>query len=216
MNKVRLEALSDGVFSIVMTLLVIELKVPHLEGDSIEDPLMLWQKFYNLWPLIRSYFISFAILAMYWTSHHAFFHYYVKELDRRLSYLNLLFLMFVSLVPFSAHLLGEYPKNTAAIFNYGCNIILIGLSLYAMLRLIIRNKHMRHEDLSNKLIAQGTIRILLPPIFAFIGIFYSYYNISVSYFLFMFPIVFNIIPGTLDVPERFIFKMIKKRKAGSL
>ena len=93
--------------------------------------------------------------------------------------------------------------------------ILIGLSLYAMLRLVIKHKQMRHDDLSNKLIAQGTIRTLFPPIFVFIGIFYAYYNISVSYFLFMFPIVFNIIPGTLDVPEKFILRIIQKVKRSS-
>ena len=208
MNKTRIEALSDGVFSIVMTLLVIELKVPHVETQVV-DGIGLWQILFNLWPIFRSYIISFFVLAMYWTAHHAFFHLYVGKADRRLSYINMLFLMFLSLIPFSAHLLGIYADNTTAIFIYAVNIIALGLTFYTMLRLIVNNPQMQHENLTKRLVTQGIIRIWLPSVFALCAVCVSRYNLSLSYFLFAFPIVFNIIPGTLDSLENFYTKILK-------
>jgi len=211
MNKARIEALSDGVFAIVMTLLIIELRVPagHDHHVGAAD---LWFRLFGLWPLIQSYIISFLVLAMYWTAHHAFFHFYVKEVDRLLSLLNILFLMFVSCIPFSAHLLGEYSTNVTAIFIYGCNVILLGVTLYFMLRLVIREKRLQHEALSKRLIVQGNVRILLPPFFALLAILVAPYYISLSYILFAFPIVFNIVPGTLDSIEKTVSQWLRSLK----
>ncbi len=210
MNKIRIEALSDGVFAIVMTILVLELKVPHIRGEETSNQL-LWQKLIDLWPVFRSYLISFLIVGMYWLAHSAFFHLFTRQVNRVLANFNTLFLMFVSLIPFSAHLLGEYPRHYPAILIYGLNIIVVGLILFLMLRLAIHDHEVRHEAVSQRLIVQATVRVLLPPGFALLGMLVAGVNISFSFFLFFFPIVFNLIPGSLDFMEWLIFK--RRRKA---
>ena len=72
MNKARVESLSDCVFSIVMTLLIIDFKVPNISGHAVTNAEMI-DKLWALWPILRSYFISFILLGMYWVAHHAYF-----------------------------------------------------------------------------------------------------------------------------------------------
>ena len=211
MNKTRLENLSDGVFAIVMTLLIIDIKVPDSHGVHITN-MELWQRLWDLWPVFRSYVISFIVLGMYWMSHHALFHLFAKNVNRVFANKNNLFLMFLALIPFSAHLLGQYPYNELAVIIYGINIILLGITFTLMYSYVIANKELVYENLPRRLYVQATIRVLLTPSFAFLGILVCFYNVSLSFFLFAFPIVFNIIPGTLDGLERVYLKIRGTKK----
>lgn len=200
MNKNRLEAFSDGVFAIVMTLLIIEIKVPPPQGISITDR-ELWHRLWEEWPLFRSYFISFIVIGMYWIFHHALFHMFAKSVNRVVNIMNIWFLMFVTFVPFSAHLLGQYPHNSPSFIIYTVNIVLIGIIFYVMFSLVVHDKNLVHETVTNRLITQATIRVLLTPAFAVVALFVAPWNKTVSYFLYGFPIVFNLIPGTLNTVE---------------
>src|ERR1700690_268375 len=100
MSKTRLESFSDCVFSIVMTLLVFDIKVPALP-EPVTD-LALWQSLGTIWPLILIYVLTFAVLSVFWVNHHFLFQTIAKSVDRQLNLLNLLYLMFVVLVPFTA------------------------------------------------------------------------------------------------------------------
>ncbi len=209
MNKTRLENLSDGVFAIVMTLLIIEIKVPESHSVHLSNQ-ELWQALWDLWPLFRSYVISFIILGMYWMSHHALFHLFARNINRVFANKNNLFLMFLALIPFSSHLLGQYPDNELAVIIYGINIILLGVTFCLMYFYVIANKELVYEDLPKKLYLQATIRVLLTPSFALIGILVCFYNISLSFFFYAFPVIFNIIPGTLDGLEKIYLKLRKR------
>ena len=205
MNKTRIEALSDGVFSIVMTLLIIDIRVPPMtDANSAHE---LWNRLLILWPLFRSYYFSFAILGMYWITHHALFHMFVKHPNRPLTYINIVFLAFISLVPFSAHLVGQYPYNEVAVTVYGGNVIVIGMIHYLMFHWAVNDDAIRHEGIDSKTIQQATIRLLLPPGFSLLGIVVSPFAPSLSFVLFAFPIVFNVIPGTLNATENLIGKI---------
>ncbi len=200
MNKLRIEALSDGVFSIVMTLLIIEIKVPPLL--KADDGLELWHKLWEIWPYFRSFYISFAILGMYWFSHHSLFHLFAKHANRNISYLNVLFLCLISLIPFSTHLIGQYPLNPVAVAVYGTNIVVIGIVQYWMLHVTIDDPQVLHEDVNPRLIMESTVRMLLPPIFAVVGIITGFFHLPLSFFLFAFPVLFNIIPSRMRFFER--------------
>ena len=203
MNKNRLEALGDGVFSIAMTLLVIDIKVPRIEGEIVTDQ-VLWQKLGELWPLLRSYLFSFLILGMYWISHHALFHLFVRQANRVFAWLNIFFLMVIAFIPFSAHLIGLYPNHQPAIMMYGLNLVLCGIFFFVMFRMIILNPELVHENVSRRLKVQATIRVLLTPVFAFLGMVAARWSPELSFLLFTFPVLFNAIPGTLDYPETWI------------
>ena len=199
MNKSRIEALSDGIFAVAMTILIIDIRVPALvqPGDGYELMKYLWK----MWPLFRSYYISFAILGMYWIAHHALFHLFAKHANRPITYLNILFLCLITLIPFSTHLIGEYPMNTVAVATYGVNVIVISAVQYWMFCLTIKDPQVLHEGATQRLIKQTTVRMLLPPAFAVLGIITGFYHSSVSFFLFAFPVIFNIIPGSLNFLE---------------
>lgn len=201
MNKQRLEGLADAVFAIVMTLLVIEIKVPELHSTNITAS-ELWQELAELKPLYFSYFVSFAILSMFWTSHHAFFHFFIKNLDRRLVQFNMLYFAFIALVPFSSYLIGRYPNNLAAIQVYGSNIFMAGITAIGIFLYAHKAKEIEVHKVERRMFKQATIRLILTPIFALIGLLVAYINITAALILFAFPIIFNIIPGSLDFLEK--------------
>ncbi len=199
MKKERVEFLSDAVFSIVMTLLVVQIKVPELE--HISDAQLVGE-IVALLPLFVGYFVSFSVVSMYWMSHHALFHFFTKKVDRALMYLNMLLLLLISMIPFSAHFIGQYPDRSPAIIFYGVNLVLLGLVGIWMFYHVVSRVHLAHPDLTKRTIKQAKIRQLLTPSFAVLGIIFSFISIPVSLILFAFPIVFNLIPGTLNFAER--------------
>ena len=114
-------ALTDGVFAIVMTLLVLEIGIPEIAPSSAHTELP--QRLIELWPKFLSYVLSFIILGLFWYLHHIAFH-YIKRSDNGLIWLNILFLMFVALIPFSTSLIGSYGKEQLPTAIYAINIIL--------------------------------------------------------------------------------------------
>ena len=97
MTKNRLEAFSDGVMAIIITIMVLEIKVPH--GDGLSDLLPLL-------PVFLSYVLSFIYLGIYWNNHHHLFH-AVKHVNGSILWANLHLLFWLSLVPFAS---GSWPK----------------------------------------------------------------------------------------------------------
>jgi uncharacterized membrane protein len=200
MNKTRLENLSDGVFAIVFTILVLDIRVP----DTLTHPssMELWQAFAALSPVFVGYFVSFIVLTTFWVGHSFFFSDVVKVINRQLVGLNMFYLAFVSLIPFSAYFVGRYGDVQFAVLIYGLNLLIIGaLAIarleYAMVSSEIDTSHnlMRH-------IAQARVRTYLPPICFVLGIIAVYFWIPLAYALYAFPIVFNVIPGLLNASER--------------
>lgn len=116
--KNRLETLADGIFAIVMTILVLDLRVPEVLG-----PGGLSSELAALWPRFATYFISFVVLGIYWFAHHQVFH-FLARVNRTIVWLNIMFFMGVALTPFAASLLGAHTDDRVAVAFYG---ILLGL-----------------------------------------------------------------------------------------
>ncbi len=104
MNKTRLENLTDGVFAIILTLLVLELKIPeHATHANLMEAL------YDMIPTFFAYILVCGTLTTYWFAHHYLITIFAKHISRTLVNANIIFLVFLSLLPFSANLLGQYP-----------------------------------------------------------------------------------------------------------
>lgn len=117
----RVVALTDGVFAIIITILVLELKVPELgPGVKLVDALE------QVRPTFVAFVISFSLVGMYWVWHRGVFA-NVRYVDLNLLWLNLLFLLPVSMVPFAASVLGEYTSDPAALHLYGFVLIVATL-----------------------------------------------------------------------------------------
>jgi uncharacterized membrane protein len=190
MSHNRLEQLSDGIFAIVMTILVFEIKVPAVWGPI--DNMGLWIQIKNLLPLLLSYVLSFSLLFTYWRAHHFFISIYAKNIDSMLTNINALFFMLISLVPFSASLLGQYNKNELSIIVFGIHTILIGLTLYWMRKYVLYSEHIKNPEITKREIRGSTIRTLTPVFFAAIAIPLSFLSIKLSLFLFTLAVIFNL------------------------
>lgn len=185
----RVENLADGVFSIVMTLLVFELNLPSMESGTNLAPALL-----SLWPKFLAFAISFALLGIYWLGHRSQFN-YIKRADHVSHWLNILFLACVSLVPFSTKVLGRFPQERLALILYGVNLIVIGLVLYWKWRYAIQGHRLVDREVPEMIARFGTLRCLLAPACYAVGIGIAFVNPTLTLILYACVPALYIIPG---------------------
>jgi uncharacterized membrane protein len=130
MGKGRLEAFSDGVIAIIITIMVLELHVPHEATLSALEPLA---------PMAASYLVSFTFIGIYWNGHHHMLH-LAKRVDARIMWLNLHLLFWLSLIPVVTGWVGENPKASAPAALYGVVFLLAALA-FNLLQRAIRYGH---------------------------------------------------------------------------
>src|SRR5262245_34658007 len=136
LHLTRTEAFSDAVFAIVVTLLVLELKVPALRHHaSVAD---LVHQLTELLPKFMSWLISFIIVCKFWINHHHLLG-LARHADYGMLWLNAIFLMGQSFIPFPTALVGEYPTNKLAVSLFGCVFAVNTLWFLALQAYIVRN-----------------------------------------------------------------------------
>jgi uncharacterized membrane protein len=153
-SKERLDTLSDGVFAVAMTLLVLDIKLPALPGAGGEP---LWTAFVALWPKVGAFVISFFLLARCWDTHRFVFH-VVERADRILVNLNFLFLLFVCFFPFTTALISEYPHSSLAAAAYAADLVVVAALFYVMWNYATRDCRLVAKDTPPALIAWGRRR----------------------------------------------------------
>jgi uncharacterized membrane protein len=145
----RLETLTDGIFAIAMTLLVFGLSI----SDPDRTPLLT--KLGHLLPNVLSVIVSFVILGVVWVATHSQFQ-YIRRADHALIWLNLSFLLCVTLVPFSAGVLGRYAPQPIAVILYGSNLLVCLLFHYGMWWHATRGGHLVDANLDPRIVRMGT------------------------------------------------------------
>ena len=130
MGKNRLEAFSDGVIAILITIMVLELKVPHGEGLAALEPLV---------PVFLSYVLSFVYLGIYWNNHHHMLH-TIRKVTGPILWANLHLLFWLSLIPFATGWLGENHFASLPMAMYGVVLLLAALAYYLLQQLIIASQ----------------------------------------------------------------------------
>jgi uncharacterized membrane protein len=116
MSKNRIEAFSDGVFAIVITLLILDIRVPDVDYSQLPTALV------GLLPRVFAYAVSFGVIGVYWVAHHQSVQ-QIGKWNGVLIWLNILYLLFVSFMPFPTALLGRYPMQPLPLVIYGINLI---------------------------------------------------------------------------------------------
>ena len=127
MTTNRMEAFSDGVIAIIITIMVLELRVPHEAGLSALRPLV---------PVLLSYVLSFIYLGIYWNNHHHLLH-AVDHVDGRILWANLHLLFWLSLVPFVTAWMGENHFATVPVAIYGIVLLAASIAYYILTRALI-------------------------------------------------------------------------------
>jgi uncharacterized membrane protein len=187
----RIETLADGIFAIVMTLLVLELAVPaHAEHHLRHE---LWQ----LAPKIASYVYTFLVLGVFWVAHHLQV-FNIKTIDRGFMWITIVLLLFVGFVPFSTALIGEYPLETTSQVVYGLNMISIGLMLAASLRYSLSHELTR-DDLDPLIPRSGYRRSLFAPVAYAIGIGLSFVDPRITLAIYAVVAIVYLAPPRFDI-----------------
>ena len=190
----RLEALGDGIFSIVMTILVIELKIPTVIGNSFKD---LLRGLYEIRLELICFFISFIVLGIMWFGHRMVFE-YISKTNRYFIFLGVLFYMFVCLVPFSTRFLAANTLQWYAILMYGLNLSICNLALYSQWSYGIHRPtlHSRVIPRQVKVIAKNLF--IISPILYSIAIAFSFYFPLISILIYSVTPILYLIPNKLD------------------
>ncbi len=181
MKKGRLEAFSDGVFAIIITIMVLEIKVPH--GNSLED-------LFPLLPIFLSYVLSFIYLGIYWNNHHHLLH-TMKEVSGDILWANLHLLFWLSLVPFVTGWMGQNHFENIPVALYGANLILCAIA-YSILQGRITKSLGPASNLAKTLgkdwKGKGSILLYL------IGIFSANINARISLLLYLVVAIIWLVP----------------------
>lgn len=127
MGKNRLEAFSDGVLAIIITIMVLEMKVPH--GTD-------WGTLSQLWPVFLSYVLSFIYVGIYWNNHHHLLH-SIHKVNGKILWANLYLLFWLSLLPFSTGWMGENHFAPIPTAVYGFNLFMAAIAYWVLVKCLI-------------------------------------------------------------------------------
>jgi uncharacterized membrane protein len=138
MGKGRLEAFSDGVIAIIITIMVLELKVPHETTLAALGELL---------PVFLSYVLSFIFVGIYWNNHHHLMH-AVKRVTGGMLWANLHLLFWLSLIPFTTGWMGENHFESTPVALYGVNLLLNAIAYTILVRVILKS-HGQDSDIAH-------------------------------------------------------------------
>ncbi|MBO4428480.1 MAG: DUF1211 domain-containing protein [Clostridia bacterium] len=131
MEKNRLEAFSDGVLAIIITIMILELKQPISDG---------WSDLFALWPTILAYALSYLFIAIYWVNHHIMFH-QVKRVNYPILWCNIAWLFVMSFIPFTTAWIGTNPTSFAPVCLYFADMLLACLTSHLLIYFIARENN---------------------------------------------------------------------------
>lgn len=176
-DRDRIVNLSDGVFAIALTLLVLDIRVPNISEDTVATELPA--ALFTLWPKYLGYVLSFVVISSFWVIHHSIFR-NIKDYDRSLLYLNLLFLMFVAFVPFPTSLLGEYGNHQLPVAIYAGTLAIGRLLLTTIHWYTTRNERLVVEGQDLREMRFFLIRGVTMTVIFLLSIAISFFSVSAA------------------------------------
>lgn len=150
----------DGVYAIAITLLILDIRIPDVPYDSLGAALV------KLTPQIATYVLSFFVVGLYWITNHKVAR-NIKLVDGTLIMLTLVWLLFVSIMPFPTSLLGRYPLQVIPIIVYGINLICANLTGFVITGYLYRHPELCHAEITPNMMRQ------ILPIYALTNGFYA-------------------------------------------
>jgi uncharacterized membrane protein len=195
-DNVRLNAISDGVFAIVITLMVFEIKIPEIASGQAATELS--KALLKMMPDFAILFLSFVILGIYWVGHNNVFLHVIRH-NRLLLWLNILFLLTVALIPFPAALLVRYGNAQISVILYAINLGIGGLLLDLIWAYATYNRRLMCDSVQSDLIRSFHVRILTGPVIYLVAIGISFFSLTVAKILFALAIIYYLVPTVQDL-----------------
>lgn len=212
----RLETLSDGVIAIVITIMVLEFKLPEYEkGMTAKD---VYANLHHLLPFFISYAFSFIMVAILWTNHHHMFH-LLEKADEYLLWTNFLFLFFMSLIPFATRIVGENPFLPLSIAIYGLIMLLTTVS-FALMRQHSLRKRLVHQDENRQMTYEilkasfkARSKTFAATLVYLVSIPLAFVHVFLAYACFVIPVILFFIPEGIDNEE--LAERVEEKNTGS-
>ncbi len=173
----RIVNFSDGVFAIVITLLILTIQAPEIPAASAAQELP--SRLLALAPKFLSYVISFLVVATYWMAHHSVFE-PIRGYDRTLLWLNFLFLMTISFLPFPTSLLGEYGEHQLTVVIYAANVSMASLLLASISWYATSGRRLTDPDLDERSLRHHFIQGLAVPVVFLLSIAVSFFSVQAA------------------------------------
>jgi TMEM175 potassium channel family protein len=194
-EKNRMEALIDGIFAVALTLLVLDIKLP--EGEIYTTNTELWKRLLELERHFVIYAISFVVIGIYWVAHHVQFH-YVRYTDRRLIWINMLFLLLVSFLPFATDLVGDHEDLVLPCEIYGVTLLALSALSYLHLRYLSRHPHLATPDLNSVAVKLLKKRIALFTLVPLLSMAIAFYNTRMALLVYLLILTAHFLPAHID------------------
>jgi uncharacterized membrane protein len=144
-SKSRVEAFSDGIFSVIITLLVLEIRIPHLNHP--ESRVELAKALLLIVPKVLSWMVSFLIVCVIWVNHHQIF-IQLKHITHAIFWLNANLLLWCTMIPFPTALIGDYLNNPGSLITFGIILSFMAIA-FCILRInILKNRYVLNDDVN--------------------------------------------------------------------
>ena len=196
MNKSRMEAFSDGVFAIAITILILGLKIPIISQDK------LVQVAFDQFPKFLAFILSFIIIGTYWVAHHSMVH-FIKKVDRASLWLNLIILLFVCFLPYPTGMLGEYPFNRFTVILYAISLSCVNIAgtIFWIYSTSLKENALEVSKEYRKFLAM----LHMSPVLLYtLAIIFTFISMIISYMIFVIvPVFFIFIPtGSFSLHQK--------------
>jgi uncharacterized membrane protein len=198
----RIEAFSDGVFAIAVTLLVLELKVPQLAEDA--GSAELWSALLGRWPSYAAYLVSFMTILIVWVNHHRLFT-IIQRSDSRFLFLNGLLLLVVTTIPFPTALLAEFlqrPSASVACAIYCGTFVMLALAFNAFWRYAAYRNRLLTRTTTTEQVAAVSRSLLFGPLTYFAAFVLAFVNVYASFGLCILLAIYWAVAGFERAVER--------------
>ena len=186
----RIEALTDGVFAIVMTLLVLDISIPLIAHSSLQVELP--RRLIELWPKFYSYVLSFIVLGMFWSNHHFAFH-HIKRSNNGLVWINIFFLMFVALIPFTTSLIGDYRMEQLPFVIYVINVLLILIMRLILWTYATGKYRLVDSDINPRLVKGRKLSMIVTSLILILAIGISFINVAAAFSVLALMLVYGVV-----------------------
>jgi uncharacterized membrane protein len=194
-EKNRLEALIDGVFAVVLTLLVLDLKLPDDARFATNDD--LWKYLHGLERHFVIYVISFVVVGMYWINHHIQFH-FVLRTDRPLIWINLGYLLLVSFLPFATDLVGDHKNLMLPCEIYGVTLLALSATSFVHLSYLWRHRELASPELTPEARRAIVRRIGLFAVVPLISMVAASVSTHAAVYVYVSLVASHFLPGRVD------------------
>ncbi len=191
----RIEAFSDGVIAIIITLMIFQIKVPTIDSAAIVSG--IWAKVYEMFQPFVAYLLSFVMVGVLWVNHHQFLR-QLKHADRNLLWYNLHLLFWMCILPIPTNLLGQDFKHPEITALYGFVMFMCAFAFLLLREYVNRHPHLFIDGLSIELRMKQRRKLIISALLYLVSIFAGYVSIYISLFIFV------LIPAVYFIPTNII------------